>query len=187
MNFNYLSTTQIVTLALAVVFSILAVATTFFAFKNAERLKSKTIVFVLTMVMPFVAITCWLILIFSFVEGFKNNDIVNIFVSIAIALITCFMILIVANALYQKHKKDLEQRAVMEEEAKKLAEEAPTAWSFQAVEAPEEVEEVIDVQEEEQITEQTAIEEVEEEKVEEVAQEPKTEEEKANFWTDDAE
>lgn len=207
MDFSYLSTTQIVTLVLAVVFSVLAVATTFFAFKNAEKIKSKALIFVMTLVMPFIAITCWLILIFSFVKGFKGNDILNIFVSIAISLFTCFMILIVANALYQKHKKDLEGVSEMEKEAAKLekeatpapAEETSSEWTLHEVvenseteETPvEEIEEPA-VETEEEVVETT--EEVVEEKVEEPKEE-KTEiteddetiepEKPTNFWLAD--
>lgn len=180
MDFSYLSTTQIVTLVLAVVFSVLAVATTFFAFKNAEKLKSQAIIFVLTLVMPFVAITCWLILTFTFVNGFKGNDILNIFVSLAIALFTCFMILLIANALYKKHKKDLEGISEMEKAANKLEEPKP------ATKVNEEVVEAAPAKEEEasswtlQEVVETPAEEVEvetaEETTEESAEEPAVEE-----------
>lgn len=106
--FNNLTSGQIAAFILGLIFSVLAVAGIFFAYKNADRIKSKSWICLLTMVMPFVAITCWLIFSFSFVEVFKKSEVLNVFVSLGISVVICFMILIVANALYHKHKNALE-------------------------------------------------------------------------------
>lgn len=115
MGFKDLTNTQIVVFILGVVFSVLAVASVFWAFKYSAKIKSKVKIILYTMVLPFIAITSWLILIFSFVDGFKQDDVLNIFVSLALSIVICFMILTVAYVLYQKHKaKFVEETASQE-------------------------------------------------------------------------
>ncbi len=115
MGFKDLTNTQIVVFILGVVFSVLAVASVFWAFKYSAKIKSKVKIILYTMVLPFIAITSWLILIFSFVDGFKQDDVLNIFVSLALSIVICFMILTVAYVLYQKHKAKFDEETTTDE------------------------------------------------------------------------
>lgn len=167
MDFNYLTMTQKVALLLGIIFSVLAVASTFFAFKHANKIKSKVLGLIFSLIMPFLAMTSWLILIFSFLDGFKNDDIMVIFVSIAISIVICLMILVISNALYRKHDKNMTEEVEIKEENKVV--EAEPAQE----EADENIEEVTTVDEtiEETLDEETVEESTEESETEEVVSE----------------
>ncbi len=146
LGFKQLSSTQIVTFILGIVFSLLAVAAIFTAFKYGGKIKSKTKIILLTMVLPFIAIASWLILIFSFVDGFKQDDILNIFVSIALSLVICFMILMVAYVLYNKHKASLEKEEVAQvEETQELTPMEENSTADEANETFEESDEEVEI------------------------------------------
>ena len=118
--FDYMSYSQIAALFLGIAFTVISIATTFLAVKYAKKFKSfiKTIFFSLTA--PFVASVGWLFLIFSFLPGLRNDDLLNLIISI-LALFICAMVITVAKALYNKHadleEKDEEETAEQEEPA----------------------------------------------------------------------
>ena len=104
MNFEYMTSSQIAALVLGIVFSIFAVATTFLAFKYAKKINSFVKAISLALVAPFLAMIAWLFLILSFLDGFRNDEVLNIIISILIALFICCMIILIAKALYNKNK-----------------------------------------------------------------------------------
>ena len=106
--FDYMSYSQIAALFLGIAFTVISIATTFLAVKYAKKLKSfiKTIFFTLTA--PFIACIGWLFLIFSFIQGLRNDDLLNLIVSIILSLFICAMVITVAKALYNKHS-DLDE------------------------------------------------------------------------------
>ncbi len=103
-----LTSLQLTAFVLGIVASVLAVASIFFAFKNADKIKSPALAVVLTIIFPLIAISGWLMLIFSFVPAFASNDLLNILVSIAIAVVVCAAITLVSCLLHKKHKAGLE-------------------------------------------------------------------------------
>ncbi len=158
MDFNYLTMTQKVALLLGIIFSVLAVASTFFAFKNADKIKSKVLGLILSLIMPFLAMTSWMILIFSFLDGFKNDDIMVIFVSLALAIVICLMILVISNALYRKHDKNMGGEEVETKEESKVIETElaqEEAATLEETEESETEETVVNEEETESATEMT--------------------------------
>lgn len=107
MNFDYMTNSQIAALIIGLVFSVIAVGTTFLSIKYAKRFDSFLKAIAITLVAPFIAFTAWLFLIFSFLDGFRNDELLNILISIVIALVICGVIIIIAKALYQKHQAEL--------------------------------------------------------------------------------
>ena len=117
--FANLTTTQLVALILGIVFSAIAVACSFFALRWAKKIKSRILACCITMIAPFIAITSWFVLIFSYVKAFKNDEVFNIFVSMALSLVVCFMILVVASLVFRKNKDrlaEIEQKEKEEEQ-----------------------------------------------------------------------
>ena len=145
--FDYMSYSQIAALFLGIAFTVISIATTFLAVKYAKKFKSfiKTIFFSLTA--PFVASVGWLFLIFSFIQGLRNDDLLNLIISIILALFICAMVITVAKALYNKHadleEKDEEETAEQEEPAEQAVvedEELATEETVEEVEEPAEEE-----------------------------------------------
>ncbi len=109
MNFSYMTSSQIAALILGVIFSVFAVASTFLAFKYAHRLNSFLKAISMSLVAPFLAMVSWLFLILSFLDGFRNDEVLNLIISLLISLFICCMIVFVAKALYNKNKDRFEQ------------------------------------------------------------------------------
>lgn len=107
MNFDYMTNSQIAALIIGLVFSVIAVGTTFLSIKYSKRFDSFLKAIAITLVAPFIAFAAWLFLIFSFLDGFRNDELLNILISIVIALVICGVIIIIAKALYQKHQAEL--------------------------------------------------------------------------------
>ena len=107
MNFDYMTNSQIAALIIGLVFSVIAVGTSFLSIKFAKKIESFLKAIAITLVAPFIAFTAWLFLIFSFLDGFRNDELLNILISIVIALVICGVIIIIAKALYQKHQAEL--------------------------------------------------------------------------------
>ena len=107
MNFDYMTSSQIAALIIGLVFSVIAVGTTFLSIKYAKKIDSFLKAILVTLVAPFVAFTAWLFLIFSFLDGFRKDELLNLLISIVIALVICGVIIIIAKALYQKHQAEL--------------------------------------------------------------------------------
>ena len=102
--FDYMTDSQIAALIVGIVFSILCIATTLLAIKYAAKLNSFAKLISMALIAPFIAITGWLFLIFSFLDGFRNDELLNLLISIILSLIIVGMIIIVSKALYAKHK-----------------------------------------------------------------------------------
>ena len=101
--FENMSDTQLASFILGIIFSVLAIGAVIFAYVNAERMKSQVGAIILTMIMPFLAFTSWLYCIFSFIEAFRDQEVINLVVSIVLAGIISFMLLIVSKALLARH------------------------------------------------------------------------------------
>lgn len=121
--FDYMSNSQIAALILGIVFSIIAIATTCLAFKYASKFNSFAKAISMALVAPFIAFVSWLFLIFSYLDGFREDEVLNLIISILLAVIICGMIIIVARALYNKHEDEFVLADQAEAEAKaKIAE-----------------------------------------------------------------
>ena len=121
--FTNLTVTQLVAFILGIVFSIISIACCFFAYKWSKKFKSRVLACTITMIAPFIAIASWFFLIFSFVKGLKNDEVLNLFVSLALSIVACFMILIVSSLLYRKNKArlaELEKQAEEKERTEKI-------------------------------------------------------------------
>jgi flagellar biosynthesis GTPase FlhF len=187
MDFNWMSTSQTAALIVGLVVTVIAVATTFLAFKYARKINSFIKVVSMALVAPFLAFTSWLFLIFSFLDGFRTNEILNLFISLLISLFICAMIIIVAKALYAKNRAEIEKLEAEEEaieatfvdqsnaiapaEEKLMIEEEKTEEVKDAEEAEAPAEEIAEVEETEKAAEET------EEATEEVPAEETVEEE----------
>lgn len=102
-DFKWMTASQIAVLVIALVFSIFSVATSIIAYKYANKLNSFIKIISMVVVAPFIAITSWLFLVFSFLDGFRNDEALNVVISILIAIFICGVIIIVAKALYAKN------------------------------------------------------------------------------------
>ena len=109
-----LTNSQIAALIIAIVFSVLTVATVFLTIKYAKKFDSFVKATCVALSAPFVAFASWLYVIFSFLDGFRGNELVNLLISIIIALILCGVIIIISKALYNKHQAEF-----LEEDFKK--------------------------------------------------------------------
>lgn len=107
--FDYMTKSQIASFIIAIIFSIISIATTFLVMKYSKKLNSfaKTICFSLTA--PFIAGTAWIFMCFSFVEGLRKDDALNLIISLILSLFVFGMVIIVAKALYNKHGNDEEE------------------------------------------------------------------------------
>ena len=121
--FGNMSDSQIAAFILGIIFTVLSIVSAFIIHKYSKTSKlGKSIGFSLTA--PFIAFTSWLFLIFSYLDGFRNDELVNLLVSIVIAAIICGMLVIVARALYNKHQEmfDAEDKEELEENAEDATE-----------------------------------------------------------------
>ena len=103
MNFDLMTNSQLAAFILGVAFSILAVAAIMFAFSYASKIHSMTKAIILTTVLPCLAIISWMYLILSYVDGLKNDEILNLVISIVLGLVITFMFILVARALLARH------------------------------------------------------------------------------------
>ena len=113
---EYMTNSQIAALIVGIVFSVISIATTLLAIKYAKKINSFAKVVSLALVAPFIAFAGWLFLIFSFLDGFRKDELLNLIISIILALILVGMIIIVAKALYTKHKDEYEDETDAEVE-----------------------------------------------------------------------
>ncbi len=122
MNFGYMTTSQTASLIVAVILTVIAFATTLLTIKYAKNVSfGKAIL--LCLCAPFLAMIAWLFLIFSFLDGFRNNELLNILISILIAVFICAMLILVARTLYRKNKDKMENEDYEAELKKELAEQ----------------------------------------------------------------
>lgn len=126
MNFGYMTTSQTASLIVAVILTVIAFATTLLTIKYAKNVSfGKAIL--LCLCAPFLAMIAWLFLIFSFLDGFRNNELLNILISILIAVVICAMLVLVARTLYRKNKANMENEDYEAELKKELAEQETVA------------------------------------------------------------
>ncbi len=116
--FKYMTGSQIAALIFGIIFSIASIATTFLAMKYSKKINSPAKNLALVLGAPFVAGTSWLFLIFSFLDGFRKDDLLNVVISTLISLFVVAMIIIVSKALYAKNEHNFK-----EEDAEVKAEE----------------------------------------------------------------
>ena len=174
LDFSWMSTSQVAALIVGIALSVFAVGTTFLAFKHAKRLNSFIKATIMCLVTPFLAMVAWLFLILSFLDGFRKDELLNIIVSILIALFVCTVIVLVAKALYNRNRDNF---AAEEQKDREELEQVTVIGSSTAYLPAQEDKEV-----EEEPVEETKAEEVEEEPVEETeAEEVETTEVEENI------
>ncbi len=105
--FDYMSNSQIAALILGIVLSVFSIVTTCIAVKYAKHYNSFAKSIALAVTLPFLAFISWFFLIFSFLDGFRDDELLNLIVSIILAIILAGTVIIVAKALYNKHQDEL--------------------------------------------------------------------------------
>ena len=112
---EYMSQSQIAALIIGIVFSVISVATTILTIKNAEKLNTFAKAISASIIAPFIAFVGWLFLIFSFIEGFRDDETLTLIVAILLSIVIAGMVIIVSKALYNKHQADYEDEKEGEE------------------------------------------------------------------------
>ena len=112
---EYMSQSQIAALIIGIVFSVISVATTILTIKNAEKLNTFAKAISASIIAPFIAFVGWLFLIFSFIDGFRNDETLTLIVAILLSIVIAGMVIIVSKALYNKHQADYEDEKEGEE------------------------------------------------------------------------
>ena len=107
---QFMSGSQVASLFIGIIFSILAVGDLILVAKYAKQIGSFGKSLALALICPLIAYTSWLFLILSYIKDFKNNEFMNIIVSILVAIFTLMMVIIVARTLYAKHYADEDQK-----------------------------------------------------------------------------
>ena len=173
LDFSWMSASQTAALIIGIVLSVLAVGTTFLAFKYANKLNSFLKAVSMSLIAPFLAMVAWLFLILSFLDGFRKDELLNIVVSILIALFVCTVIVLVAKALYNRNRDNFAAEEQKDrEEQEKVAVIGSTPTYLLAQEENEATEEEAEAETTEEAAEEVAAEEVEEPVVKEVKEEP---------------
>ena len=122
--FDYMTASQIASLIIGIVFSVISVATTIFAIKFAKKINSFGKSISLAIVCPTIAFIAWLFLIFSFIEGFRDDELLTLIIAIILSVIIDGVLFIVAKALYNKHLEEFEDEEVPEEPTNEENEES---------------------------------------------------------------
>ena len=123
---EYMSQSQIAALIIGIVFSVISVATTILTIKNAEKLNTFAKAISASIIAPFIAFVGWLFLIFSFIEGFRDDETLTLIVAILLSIVIAGMVIIVSKALYNKHQADYEDEKEGEESENESAQEDNT-------------------------------------------------------------
>mgnify|MGYP005783801677 CR=1 FL=1 len=112
---EYMTQSQIAALIIGIVFSVISVATTILTIKNAEKLNTFAKAISASIIAPFIAFVGWLFLIFSFIDGFRNDETLTLIIAILLSIVIAGMVIIVSKALYNKHQADYEDEKEGEE------------------------------------------------------------------------
>ena len=112
---EYMTQSQIAALIIGIVFSVISVATTILTIKNADKLNTFAKAISASIIAPFIAFVGWLFLIFSFIEGFRDDETLTLIVAILLSIVIAGMVIIVSKALYNKHQADYEDEKEGEE------------------------------------------------------------------------
>lgn len=114
---EYMTQSQIAALIIGIVFSVISVATTILTIKNADKLNTFAKAISASIIAPFIAFVGWLFLIFSFIDGFRNDETLTLIIAILLSIVIAGMVIIVSKALYNKHQADYEDEKEGEEES----------------------------------------------------------------------
>lgn len=106
---NYMSGSQIASLFVGIVFSVLAVAGLVLVIKHSKAINSFDKSIAIVLVCPFIAYTSWMFLILSCVDAFKDNELLNLIVSILVGLFITVTVITIARTLYLKHYAEYEE------------------------------------------------------------------------------
>lgn len=158
-NFSMISPSQLASLIIAICFSVLSLTMSLFAFKYAGRFEKKTTIVVFTLLFPFVAMTGWFFTIFSFVEWFRQTELANLLISIVLAGLITFMVVIVAKALFARYFNLTEEEWEARKEAKAAKKAAKReqkllGYTSEQVEEAENIEEAVEENNEEIVVEE---------------------------------
>lgn len=105
---EYMKLSQLAAFYLGIALTVISLATTLLALKYAKKLNSFAKAISLCLIVPFLACTSWLYLVFSYLDGLRKSEILTLFVAILLSLFICAMVVIVSKALYSKHGPALE-------------------------------------------------------------------------------
>ena len=105
---EYMTQSQIAALIIGIVFSVISVATTILTIKNADKLNTFAKAISASIIAPFIAFVGWLFLIFSFIDGFRNDETLTLILAILLSIVIAGMVIIFSTPLYNKHQADYE-------------------------------------------------------------------------------
>lgn len=171
---EYMTQSQIAALIIGIVFSVISVATTILTIKNADKLNTFAKAISASIIAPFIAFVGWLFLIFSFIDGFRNDETLTLIIAILLSIVIAGMVIIVSKALYNKHQADYEDEKEGEEESENESAQEDDA---QNADAKEPLMIAGPASEQENTQEGTAVKsDTQEVENEEIAEEPQAEE-----------
>lgn len=145
MNFEFLSTFQLTTFVLGIVFSILTIAVVFYTLRHPDRYRSLFVKILFTIIVPFIMFMMWFACVFAAYEILDSNELYIMLISIACGAAVMGLVVGVAYLIERivknKEQANEEQEEVEDaNEATELANEETEA-PVEAVEPEQEVEE----------------------------------------------
>ena len=148
MNFEFLSTFQLTTFVLGIVFSILTIAVVFYTLRHPDRYRSLFVKILFTIIVPFVMFMMWFACVFAAYEILDSNELYIMLISIACGAAVMGLVVGVAYLIERivknKEQANEEQEEIEEvedaTEATELANEETEA-PVEAAEPEQEVEE----------------------------------------------
>lgn len=145
MNFEFLSTFQLTTFVLGIVFSILTIAVVFYTLRHPDRYRSLFVKILFTIIVPFIMFMMWFACVFAAYEILDSNELYIMLIAIACGAAVMGLVVGVAYLIERivknKEQTNEEQEEVEDaNEATELANEETEA-PVEAAEPEQEVEE----------------------------------------------
>lgn len=145
MNFEFLSTFQLTTFVLGIVFSILTIAVVFYTLRHPDRYRSLFVKILFTIIVPFIMFMMWFACVFAAYEILDSNELYIMLIAIACGAAVMGLVVGVAYLIERivknKEQANEEQEEVEDAtEATELANEETEA-PVEAAEPEQEVEE----------------------------------------------
>ena len=144
MNFEFLSTFQLTTFVLGIVFSILTIAVVFYTLRHPDRYRSLFVKILFTIIVPFIMFMMWFACVFAAYEILDSNELYIMLIAIACGAAVMGLVVGVAYLIERivKNKEQANEEQEVEDanEATELANEETEA-PVEAAEPEQEVEE----------------------------------------------
>ena len=133
MNFEFLSTFQLTTFVLGIVFSILTIAVVFYTLRHPDRYRSLFVKILFTIIVPFIMFMMWFACVFAAYEILDSNELYIMLIAIACGAAVMGLVVGVAY-LIERIVKNKEQANEEQEEVEDATE--ATELANEETEAP---------------------------------------------------